>query len=211
MIINEIFYSIQGESTRAGLPCVFVRLTACNLRCVYCDTAHAFHEGDSMTIEEIVTAVAAIGCRFVTITGGEPLLQEEVYPLMDRLAGSGYDLQLETSGAVDISRVGRRARVIMDIKTPGSRMLHEMNWDNLERLKQGDEVKFVLMGREDYEWARDVIRTRPLPAGIPVLMSPAHGALEPSELAEWMKRDHIAARLQLQIHKYIWGPDRRGV
>ena len=211
MIVNEIFHSIQGESTRAGLPCTFVRLTGCHLRCVYCDTAYAFHEGSSMTVEDVERAVANLGCRFVTVTGGEPLLQEEVYSLMSQLAGAGYDLQVETSGAVDVSRVDRRVRVILDVKTPGSGMLAAMDWDNLTRLKPGDEVKFVLMGREDYEWTRDILRSRPMPERVAVLLSPAHGVLDPADLADWMRADGLSARLQLQIHKYIWGPDRRGV
>ena len=211
MIVNEIFHSIQGESTRAGLPCTFVRLTGCHLRCVYCDTAYAFHEGSSMTVQDVERAVADLGCRFVTVTGGEPLLQEEVYSLMSRLAAAGYDLQVETSGAVDVSRVDQRVRVILDVKTPGSGMLAAMDWDNLTRLKPGDEVKFVLMGREDYEWTRDILRSRPMPERVAVLLSPAHGVLDPADLAEWMRADGLSARLQLQIHKYIWGPDRRGV
>lgn len=211
MIVNEIFYSIQGETTRAGLPCVFVRLTGCHLRCVYCDTAHAFHDGRPMTVGEVETEVARHACRFVTITGGEPLLQEEVHPLMTRLADGGFDLQLETSGAVDISRVDPRVRVILDVKTPGSGMGESMDWANLARLKDGDEIKFVLTDRADYEWAREVLRTRRPPGGVPVLLSPAHGTLDPRDLAEWMKSDGLTARLHLQIHKYIWGADRHGV
>ncbi|HET6373394.1 MAG TPA: radical SAM protein [Candidatus Polarisedimenticolia bacterium] len=211
MIINEIFHSIQGESTRAGLPCTFVRLTACNLRCGYCDSAHAFHEGKAMRVSEVVGAVERFGCRFVTITGGEPLLQEEVYPLMTELAAKGYDMQVETSGSVDISKVDPRVRVILDIKTPGSGEARANRWENIEKLKQGDEVKFVLTGRSDYDWAKETLRARRLPEGIPILMSPAHGVLEPRQLAEWMTTDGSTARLHLQIHKYIWGPDCRGV
>ncbi|HET9482138.1 MAG TPA: radical SAM protein [Candidatus Polarisedimenticolia bacterium] len=211
MIVNEIFYSIQGESTRAGYPCTFVRLTECTLRCVYCDTPYAFHEGSAMSLDQVVDAVGAIGCRFVTVTGGEPLLQAEVHVLMSRLADGGYELQLETSGAIDIGPVDRRVWVILDIKTPGSGMSDRMDWGNLSRLKPGDEVKFVVTGRDDYEWARRVMAERVIPPGVPVLMSPSHGSLDPRELAEWMKTDHLDARLQIQLHKYIWGPDRRGV
>ena len=211
VVVNEIFYSIQGETTRAGLPCIFVRLTGCDLRCVYCDSAYAFHDGSRMSIEEILDAVAAHKCRFVTITGGEPLLQEEVFTLMQRLADAGYDLQVETSGAVDISPVDPRVRVILDIKTPGSGMQDRMDWNNIGRLKRGDEVKFVLMGRSDYLWAVDTLAGMQLPDGVPTLMSPAHGRLDPRELAQWMKSDALPARLQLQIHKYIWGPTERGV
>ncbi len=211
MTINEIFYSIQGESTRAGLPCVFIRLTGCDLRCVYCDTSHAFHEGKEMSLEEIAAAVGEYPCRYVTITGGEPLLQEEVYPLMSRLAGKGYELQVETSGASDISRIDPRVRIILDLKTPGSGEVERNAWDNLARLKPGDEIKFVVTDRADYEWARAVMQDRPLPDDVPVLLSPAHGILEPRVLAEWMKGDGLTARLHLQIHKYIWGSDCRGV
>jgi len=209
--VNEIFHSIQGETTRAGLVCVFVRLTGCPLRCVYCDSGHAFHEGRTMGPEAVMKEVERYGCRFVTVTGGEPLVQEEVYPLMARLADAGYDVQVETSGAVDVSRVDPRVRIILDVKTPGSGESGAMDWENLERLKPGDEVKFVLAGRDDYVWSRDVLGTRRLPAGVAVLMSPVHGTLDPRRLAEWMKSDRVTARLQLQIHKYIWGPDRRGV
>jgi 7-carboxy-7-deazaguanine synthase len=211
VIVNEIFHSIQGESTRAGLPCVFVRLTGCNLRCVYCDTAYAFHEGTEMSLDDVERAVAKHDCPFVTVTGGEPLAQPEVHTLVRRLADLGYDVQIETGGSLDISVVDPRARVILDIKTPGSGMMERCDRGNLDRLRPGDEVKFVLMGRPDYEWAVGLLKARPLPEGVPVLMSPAHGTLDPRDLAEWMKRDALRARLHLQIHKYIWGPDARGV
>lgn len=211
VVVNEIFYSIQGETTRVGLPCVFVRLTGCDLRCVYCDSEYAFHDGSRMNADEIERAVALHGCRFVTITGGEPLLQEEVFPLMRRLADAGYDLQVETSGAVDVTPVDPRVRVILDIKTPASGMLDRMDWKNIGRLRPGDEVKFVLMGRDDYDWAVNLLREVRLPDGVPTLMSPAHGRLDPRDLAEWMKTDALPARLQLQVHKYIWGPQERGV
>ncbi|MGH9868938.1 MAG: radical SAM protein [Candidatus Polarisedimenticolia bacterium] len=211
MIIHEIFHSIQGESTRAGLPCTFVRLTGCPLRCVYCDTQHAFHEGSPMTIDQIEAEVARHPSRFVTVTGGEPLAQQEVHGLMARLADAGYDVQLETSGAIDISPVDPRVRVILDVKTPGSGMSERMDWDNLARLRPGDEMKFVLTGETDYAWALGQLAYRPPAAGVAVLLSPAHGVLEPRDLAAWMTRDGVAARLQLQIHKYIWGPDCRGV
>jgi len=211
VVVNEIFYSIQGETTRAGLPCVFVRLTGCDLRCVYCDSEYAFHEGVRMSLDEVERAVALHGCRFVTITGGEPLLQEEVFPLMRRLADAGYDLQVETSGAVDVTPVDPRVRVILDIKTPGSGMQERMDWNNIGRLKTGDEVKFVLMDRADYDWATGILSRHRLPQGVPVLLSPAHDRLDPRELAEWMKTDVLPARLQLQVHKYIWGARERGV
>lgn len=212
MIVHEIFHSIQGETTRAGLPCTFVRLTGCPLRCVYCDTVHAFHGGSPMTAEEIELRVAQhLPCRFVTITGGEPLAQPEVHGLLSHLAARGYDVQIETSGAIDITPVDRRVRVILDIKTPGSGMEARMDWGNLDRLKPGDELKFVLTGEADYRWSCETLRRRPAPSGVEVLFSPAHGVLDPRELAAWMTRDGMAARLQLQIHKYIWGADCRGV
>lgn len=211
MIVNEIFYSIQGESTRAGLPCTFVRLTGCDLRCVYCDTTYAFRAGRAMGLEQVVAEVERIGCRFVTVTGGEPLLQDESFVLIEHLGKMGYDVQVETSGSVDISRLEGRARVILDIKTPGSGMLDRMDWDNLQRLRKGDEVKFVLMGRPDYEWSRRILRESALPSDVAVLLSPAHDVLDPRDLAQWMKEDRIAARLHLQLHKYVWGADKRGV
>ena len=211
MIIHEIFHSIQGESTRAGLPCTFVRLTGCPLRCGWCDTPHAFHEGRAMTLEEVLAAVGRWPCRFVTVTGGEPLAQPDVHPLMTRLASDGYDVQLETSGALDISPVDRRVRVILDVKAPGSGMEERMDWENLDRLKAGDEMKIVLVDRADYDWAVALLARRPPRTDVPVLLSPVHGALDPKELAGWMTHDGVSARMQLQIHKYIWGPDCRGV
>lgn len=211
MIISEIFHSIQGESTRAGLPCTFVRLTECNLRCSYCDTEYAFHEGMQMSLEDVTARIEAIGCKFVTITGGEPLLQEEVHPLIARLLDLGYDVQIETSGAVSTVDVDPRARIILDIKTPGSGMSDRMDWSNVARLRPGDEVKFVMTDRRDYTWAMGIMREEAIPRDVPVLLSPAHGTLDPADLAEWMKEDHVQARLHLQIHKYIWEPGRRGV
>ena len=211
MKVHEIFHSIQGESTRAGYPCTFVRLSECNLRCGYCDTTYAFHDGREMTQEAVMQEVLRFGCRFVTITGGEPLLQDEVHPLIARLLDEGFDVQIETSGAIDITPVDRRARVILDVKTPGSGMTDRMDWGNIPKLRAGDEVKFVLTDREDYVWARETIRRLKFPPAVPLLLSPAHGVLEPRDLAEWMKQDHLEARLHLQIHKYIWGADRRGV
>jgi len=209
--VNEIFTSIQGESTRAGEPCTFVRLTGCNLRCTYCDTAYAFHEGDEKPIEEVVADVARRGVRFVTITGGEPLAQEGMHDLTRRLLDSGHDVQIETGGSLATDGIDPRARVILDIKTPGSRMENAMQWENLARVRRGDEVKLVLVDRADYEFARDVIRSGRVPAGTVVLLSPAHGSLDPKDLARWILEDRLSARLQLQIHKYVWGSDARGV
>jgi 7-carboxy-7-deazaguanine synthase len=212
LTINEIFYSIQGESTRAGEPCVFVRLTACDLRCTWCDTAYAFHEGKKMSVDEVLAAVARHDCRLVEITGGEPLLQEEVYPLMDRLLESGHTVMLETGGHRPIDRVPRAVRKIVDVKCPGSGESARNDWSNLDRLAPHDEVKFVVRDRADYEFARDVIASRDLPSrAAAILMSPVHDVVDPRTLSEWMLADRLPARLQLQLHKYIWHPSTRGV
>jgi 7-carboxy-7-deazaguanine synthase len=212
LTINEIFYSIQGESTRAGEPCVFVRLTACDLRCSWCDTPYAFTEGRKMSIDEVIAAVDAHDCPLVEITGGEPLLQEEVYPLMDRLLAGGRTVMLETGGHRPIARVPREVKKIVDVKCPGSGESAKNDWNNLALLAPHDEVKFVVADRVDYEFARDVIARYDLAnRAAAVLMSPVHGVLDPKTLSEWMLADHLAARLQLQLHKYIWSPSTRGV
>ena len=212
LTVNEIFYSIQGESTRAGEPCVFVRLTACDLRCSWCDTTYAFHEGRKMSIDDVVTAVETHECGLVEITGGEPLLQEDVYPLMDRLLAAGRTVMLETGGHRSIDRVPQAVRKIVDVKCPGSGEADKNDWRNLDRLAPHDEVKFVVKDRADYEFARDVVRSRGLADRCAaVLMSPVHGVLDPKALAAWMLEDHLPARLQLQIHKFIWSPETRGV
>jgi 7-carboxy-7-deazaguanine synthase len=212
LTINEIFHSIQGESTHAGQLCVFVRLTACDLRCSWCDTAYAFHEGRKMSVDEVVAAVEAHGTALVEITGGEPLLQEDVYPLMDRLLASGRTVMLETGGHRPIDRVPAAVLKIVDIKCPASGEAAKNDWRNLERLAPHDEVKFVIQDRGDYEFARDAIARYGLPArAAAVLMSPVHGVLEPRTLSEWMLADRLPARLQLQLHKFIWSPTTRGV
>jgi len=212
LTVNEIFYSIQGESTHAGRPCVFVRLTACDLRCSWCDTPYAFHEGSKMSVDDVEAVVARHGCDLVEITGGEPLLQEDVYPLMDRLLSSGRTVMLETGGHRPIDRVPRAVVKIVDVKCPGSGESGKNDWSNLERLAPHDEVKFVVKDRADYDFARDVIARYDLESvARAILMSPVHGVLDPKTLAEWMLADRAPARLQLQIHKYIWRPDTRGV
>jgi len=212
LTVNEIFHSIQGESTRAGMPCVFVRLTGCNLRCEWCDTAYAFHEGQKMSIDEIAEQVDSHGCDLVEITGGEPLLQEGVHALIADLLDRGKTVMIETSGASDISALDRRAIKIMDLKCPGSGECDRNLWSNLEHLGARDEVKFVVANRGDYEWSRDVIRRYRLNEHVrAVLISPAFGLIEPLELASWILEDRLSARLQLQIHKYVWPPDTRGV
>jgi 7-carboxy-7-deazaguanine synthase len=210
--INEIFYSIQGESTHAGRPCVFVRLTGCNLRCAWCDTEYAFHEGSQMSLDEIIDRVRGYGCGLVEITGGEPLLQENVHVLMAALLQAGYTVMIETSGERDISEVDPRVIRIMDLKCPGSGECDANRWSNLDHLTAHDEIKFVIADRRDYEWARDVIRRRELAARVnALLLSPVFGQVEPAALASWILEDRLPARLQLQMHKHIWSPAARGV
>jgi 7-carboxy-7-deazaguanine synthase len=212
LTVNEIFYSIQGESTRAGQPCVFVRLTACDLRCSWCDTEYAFYEGRKQSVDEVVAAVEQHDCPLVEITGGEPLLQEDVYDLMNRLLASGRTVLLETGGHRPIDRVPTEVVKIVDVKCPGSGEVDKNDWSNLDRLSPHDEVKFVIKDRADYEFARDVIRGKNLPARCAaVLMSPVHDVLGPEPLSQWMLADRLAARLQLQLHKFIWSPTTRGV
>ncbi len=209
--ISEIFFSIQGESTRAGLPCTFVRLTACDLRCVWCDTPYAFHGGERMSIDAILQRIAGYGCRLVEVTGGEPLLQAAVHELVRRLCDDGYEVLIETGGHLDISPVDDRATVIMDIKCPGSGMGDRNRWENLQALRPGDEVKFVLADRRDYEWAREIVRERLQGGPRTVLFSPVFGMLDNGKLSEWILEDRLSVRFQVQLHKYIWDPDRRGV
>ena len=212
LTINEIFHSIQGESTHSGRPCVFVRLTACNLRCSWCDTPYAFTEGRKMSLDDVMQQIDAYDCKLVEITGGEPLLQDEVYPLMDRLLAAGRTVMVETGGHLSIGNVPVPVIKIVDVKCPGSSESHRNDWDNLERLAAHDEVKFVIKDRADYEFARDVVRRYRLIGRIAaVLFSPVHAVLEPRTLAEWILADGLEVRLQLQTHKYIWGADVRGV
>ena len=212
LTVNEIFYSIQGESTRAGTPCVFVRLTACDLRCSWCDTPYAFHEGRKMSVDEVTDAVTKHQCSLVEITGGEPLLQEDVYALMDRLLATGHCVMLETGGHRPIDRVPAAVVKVVDVKCPGSGESDKNDWRNLDRLASHDEVKFVIQDRADYEYARGVIARYDLPRrAAAILISPVHGVMDPKALSEWMLADHLPARLQLQLHKFIWAPDTRGV
>jgi len=210
--IHEIYHSIQGESTWVGWPCVFVRLTFCNLRCNYCDTEYAFYEGKNQTFREIVDAVAAFGCDLVEITGGEPLLQKNVLPLMSMLCDSGYTVLLETSGAQDISKIDPRVHRIMDLKTPGSGEVDKNLWSNIVHLNLRDEVKFVMGSREDYEWSRDKIQEHDLTSRCrAVLFSPIFGRIDPRQIVEWILADKLNVRFQLQMHKFIWSPTQRGV
>ncbi|HLK86674.1 MAG TPA: radical SAM protein [Candidatus Binataceae bacterium] len=210
--VNEIFFSIQGESTWAGRPCAFVRLTGCDLRCVWCDTEYAFHEGRTMTVEEAAARLFGYGCDLVEVTGGEPLLQPGVHRLIARLLDAGMTVLVETSGASDVSRLDPRAVKVMDLKCPGSGESARNRWSNLEHLTPRDEVKFVLADRADYEWARDVIRHHALAARVnAILLSCAFGRLAPAALAAWILEDRLPVRMQLQMHKHIWAPDSRGV
>ena len=203
--VTEIFFSLQGETSRVGLPTVFVRLTGCPLRCGYCDTAYAFHGGESLTLTTILERVAAYGARHVTLTGGEPLAQKHALVLLRQLADAGYSVSLETSGALDVSGVDVRVSKILDLKTPGSGESARNLWSNLALLTPHDEIKFVLCDEADYLWAREQLQTRRLDAICPVLLSPVHGRLEPRQLAEWILRDRLPVRLQLQLHKLLWG------
>jgi 7-carboxy-7-deazaguanine synthase len=212
LTVNEIYQSIQGESTFAGRPCVFVRLTFCDLRCNYCDTEYAFYEGKKMPLNEIVDLVAKFNCPLVEITGGEPLLQKNVLPLMSILCDAGQTVLLETSGAHDIAKVDPRVHRIMDLKTPGSGEVKRNLWSNIEQLGGRDEVKFVIGSREDYEWAKDKIDKYGLTKRVhAVLFSPIFGRIEPRQIVEWMLEDKLEVRFQLQMHKFIWPPTQRGV
>lgn len=203
--VYEIFHSLQGESSRTGLPTVFVRLTGCPLRCGYCDTAYAFQGGNNMSDEQILARVAEYGTRYVTVTGGEPLAQKGCLPLLKKLCDAGYDVSLETGGALDISAVDPRVSVILDVKTPGSGEVEKNLWQNLDRLKSSDEVKFVLCDRADYDWARQVLAERGISRKCPVLFSPVYSTLNPSDLADWVLQDKLPVRMQVQLHKILWG------
>ena len=203
--VTEIFLSLQGETSRVGLPTVFVRLTGCPLRCGYCDTAYAFHGGESLQLDDILQRVAAYGVRHVTLTGGEPLAQKHAPLLLRQLADAGYSVSLETSGALDVAAVDTRIAKILDIKTPGSGECERNLWSNLGHLTPHDEIKFVVCDESDYLWSRDQLQTRRLDTLCPVLFSPVHGRLEPRLLADWIVRDKLPVRMQVQLHKLLWG------
>lgn len=209
--INEIFFSIQGESSYAGRPCVFVRLTYCNLRCSFCDTEYAFFEGDYKSFDEILSEIKKYNCNLIEITGGEPLIQKNVFTFITLLCDKGYEVLIETGGHMDISGIDQRVRRIMDIKCPGSGESEKNYWQNLDFLKDTDQVKFVINDRTDYDWAKDIIETNRINEKCPLLMSPNYNKLDNRTLAEWILADKLNVRFQIQIHKYIWPPDQRGV
>ena len=203
--VTEIFHSIQGESSRIGLPTVFVRLTGCPLRCAWCDTAYAFSGGESLALADIVRRVAEFNCTTVCVTGGEPLAQKACLPLLVALCDAGHSVSLETSGALDIGGIDPRVARIVDLKAPGSGEMAKNRWENLDLLTARDELKLVLASREDYDWALEACRRHRLFERCPVLFSPVQGALDPAQLAQWMLDDRLPVRFQLQLHKVLWG------
>ncbi len=209
--INEIYYSIQGESSKAGLPCVFVRLTYCNLRCTYCDTEYAFYDGKDLSIDEIIEKINKFDCRLVEITGGEPLVQKESLELMKVFCDKGFTVMLETGGSLSIKEVDPRVKIIMDLKCPSSGMLKKNLYSNLDYLKSDDEVKFVIGSREDYVWTKDILEKYDIASKCEVLFSVVFGKLEPVKLVEWILEDKLNVRFQLQMHKFIWEPTAKGV
>ena len=211
LTVNEVFYSIQGEGTRAGRPSLFVRLTGCPLRCAWCDTAYAFHEGTRRSFDELLAEMAAYPCRLVCLTGGEPLAQPAAFSFVTRLLDEGFEVVVETSGHVPLDALDPRAVAVMDVKAPGSGETHRMEWRNLELLRPKDELKIVLADRRDYEWSRALVREKGLAERCPVLLSPVHGVLDPGELGRWILEDGLPVRLQVQLHKYLWPGVERGV
>ena len=212
LVVHEMYVSVQGESTHTGRPCAFVRLTACDLRCSWCDTPYAFTGGKKMSVDEVVAEVEKLRCPLVEITGGEPLLQPDVIPLMEKLIAAGHEVLVETGGHLPIDKLPAEVVAIVDVKCPGSGEAAKMHWPNLDALRPHDEVKFVIKDRADYEYARTVVREHDLASkSEAVLFSPVHGALAPADLAKWLLEDHLPVRLQLQQHKYVWDPQARGV
>lgn len=210
MKVCEIFASIQGESSFSGFPCVFVRLTGCNLSCSYCDTTYAYEEGSDVALSEIQDRVKSFGIRLIEITGGEPLLQLETYPLMESLLDDGYSVLLETNGSISVEAVDKRVHIVLDIKTPSSNMSEKMDMKNLRYISKKDDIKFVLSNREDYDWARDIIKRYKITKKSNVLLSPVFGVLDPALLSSWILEDRLHVRFNLQLHKYIFTSERRG-
>ena len=208
--INEIFYSLQGESTRIGLPTIFIRTTGCPMRCVYCDTAYAFHDGKNYTFQQIFEEIKQYDTQFVTVTGGEPLAQKVCFDFIRQLSNLNYKVSIETGGAVSIKNIDPRVKVILDIKTPGSGEAEHNDWDNLSLIKSNDEIKIVITDEKDYKWAKEIILNENLMKKRTILLSPVHGEVDPELLASWILRDRLPVRLQLQLHKIIWG-NKKGV
>lgn len=206
--LTEIFYSLQGESRTIGIPTVFVRLTGCPLRCGYCDTAYAFKGGELISIQDILCKVASYGCRYVTVTGGEPLAQNGCLKLLKELADDGYQVSLETSGAMDICQVDPRVSRVMDLKTPGSGELEKNLWTNIDCLNENDQVKFVICNREDYDWSKEILKQYQLEQKCHILFSPVYGQQDVTELSEWILEDKLPVRFQIQLHKYLWGEEQ---
>jgi 7-carboxy-7-deazaguanine synthase len=209
--INEIYHSIQGESTSSGLPCVFVRLTDCNLRCTYCDTEYAFYDGKELTIQQIIDEVKKYKCKLVEVTGGEPLIQDECIDLMIKLCDEGFEVLIETAGNMPIKEIDERVKIIMDLKCPSSKMMDKNLYENIFHLKKTDEVKFVIGTREDYDWVKEIMSKYNLNDKCSVLFSCVFNELEPLTLVNWILKDKLDVRYQLQMHKYIWHPETKGV
>lgn len=209
--INEIFYSIQGEGSKAGLPCIFIRLTYCNLRCSYCDTEYAFYEGSDISIDEIIKEISKYDCNLVEVTGGEPLVQGESLELMRKLCNLGYEVMLETGGSLPINKVDKRVKIILDFKCPASKMEKKNDYNNINFIKSIDEVKFVIENKEDYNWSKKLVEQYDLSTKCEILFSTVFGKLENRKLVEWILEDNLKVRFQTQLHKYIWEPDRKGV
>jgi len=209
--VNEIYYSIQGESTKNGLPCVFVRLTFCNLRCTYCDTEYAFYDGKDFEIDEIISEVKKFNCRLVEITGGKPLVQKGTPELMKRLCDDGFEVLIETGGSLPINEIDKRVKIIMDLKCPSSGMLKKNSYENIIYLKKSDELKFVIGSKEDYDWTKELIAKYDLDKKCDILFSVVFGKLQPVTLVDWILKDNLNVRFQLQMHKFIWEPNAKGV
>lgn len=209
--INEIFYSIQGEGISSGLPCIFIRLTYCNLRCTYCDTEYAFYEGIEMSIDNILANIKKYNCKLVEVTGGEPLVQKQSLDLMNKLCDNNYDVLLETGGSLSIENINKRVKIIMDLKCPSSKMTKKNHYENIQYLKKEDEIKFVIGDRNDYDWAKEIISKYKINTKCEILFSTVFGKLENIDLVNWILEDNLNVRFQTQLHKQIWEPEKRGV
>ena len=208
--INEIFYSLQGESSRIGIPTIFIRLTGCPMRCNYCDTAYAFHEGKNYSFDEIINEIQQYKTNFITVTGGEPLAQKSCKDFLAKLTNLGYEVSLETGGAISIDQVHEKVKIILDIKTPGSGEVENNFWENLTLIKDQDEIKIVITNHDDYKWAKKLIKKKNLYEKYDILFSPSYSDLDPNKLAEWILEDNLSVRMQVQLHKIIWG-EKKGV